>query len=196
MAEGYGEQFVFLAAPKGYGKSHLLQGVCHHASFHQVPAVYIPLADHAMFSPKILEGLESLSLICLDDIDAIAGNPAWEEALFHLYNKVRDKHKRLLVAAEQLPTSLPFGLADLKSRLTWGISFQLHELGDDDKLIALQIHSKARGLELEESVGRFLLKRCPRDLDRLFSTLAQLDHASLAEQRRLTIPFVKQVLSL
>ena len=137
-----------------------------------------------------------MQIICLDDIDAVAGLSVWEEALFHLYNRVRDQHARLIVAAKQPSASSSIVLPDLKTRLSWGVSFGLKEMEDEDKLIALQLHAKARGLVLDEAVGRFLLKRCPRDIKQLFETLEQLDHASLAEQRRLTIPFAKQVLKL
>lgn len=196
MAHGVGEQFIYLVGNGGFGKSHLLQAVCHRAPEHHVSVLYLPLQEHLWLSAKVLDGLEQLALICIDDIDAIAGQPEWEEALFHLYNRVRDQHGRMIVAAKHPALQTPIVLPDLKTRLSWGLNYTLTEMEDEEKLQALQLHAKARGLDLDEAVGRFLLKRCPRDLKALFTTLEQLDQASLAEQRRLTIPFVKQVLQL
>jgi DnaA family protein len=87
------------------------------------------------------------------------------------------------------------GLPDLVSRLGWGPVFQLSALTDIEKRGALQLRAHRRGLEMGDEVADYLLKRCPRDMDSLFNLLNRLDHASLAAQRRLTIPFVRQLLA-
>jgi DnaA family protein len=91
---------------------------------------------------------------------------------------------------------VPIILPDLKSRLTSGATYQVHRLSDEQKINALQLRASKRGLQLTKTVGQFLLTRCSRDMPLLFSTLQKLDKASLAEKRRLTIPFVKKVLAL
>ncbi len=101
-----------------------------------------------------------------------------------------------MVSANRPPAQLNLDLADLKSRLTTGLILQLHDLNDNDKIAALQIHARQHGLDLSVDVGHFLLKRYSRALPALLSLLEQLDLASLAAQRRLTIPFVKEVLKL
>jgi DnaA family protein len=85
-------------------------------------------------------------------------------------------------------------LPDLTSRLGWGPVFQLATLSDRDKRAALQMRARRRGLELGNEVAEYLLRRYPRDMDSLFSLLNQLDRASLVAQRRLTIPFVRELL--
>ena len=156
--------------------------------------MYLPLQELLTLAPELLEGLEQQALIAIDDVQAIAGMPQWEEALFHLYNRVRDCGHRLVVSATVAPAGLTLTLPDLTSRLGWGPVFQLAALSDTDKRAALQMRARRRGLELGNEVPEYLLRRCPRDMDSLFSLLNQLDRASLVAQRRLTIPFVRELL--
>jgi len=144
----------------------------------------------------LLDNVEFCDLVCLDDIQAVLGQAHWEEALFHAFNRMRDAGKQLLIAADASPRKLPIKLADLQSRLSLALVFQLHELSDDDKLRALQLRASRRGLQLPDDVGRFLLARSVRSMTVLFDTLEQLDTASLQAQRKLTIPFLKEALGL
>jgi DnaA family protein len=196
VATGVGERFVYLWGRPGSGRSHLLQAACHAAGERGEAAVYLPLAISAELAPQVLEGMEALSLVCLDDLDCVAGRVPWERAAFHLYNRLRDGGARLLVAASAPPAALLLTLPDLRSRLASGLVFRLHDLGDADKLAALRLRARGRGLELSEEVAQFLLRRHPRDLIELLDALVRLDEASMVDQRRLTIPFVKAVLGL
>ncbi len=197
ISKGQGEQFIYLWGRDGVGRTHLLQGACNDAARLGMGAVYLPLSDLAKQSPSALvDGLERLGLVCLDDIDAICGKPEWEEALFYLFNRLRTANHRLIVAANCPPTSLPLKLADLQSRLAWGVTYQIQPLDDDQLLAALQLRAKQRGLELSNEVGAFLIRRASRAMPHLYELLEKLDKASLAAQRRLTIPFIKSVLSL
>jgi len=195
MAQGQGENFLFLWGKEGVGKTHLLQGACHWAGQHYQTAFYLPLSDPSR-SPSMLEGLERVSLVCIDDVHLIAQKTAWEEALFHLFNRLRAHNRRLIVTATSSPKYLPLGLADLQSRLSWGLTYQLHPLNDEQLLAALQLRAKARGLVLSDDVGGFLIRRCVRSMPDLYDILDKLDKASLAAQRRLTIPFIKTILAL
>jgi DnaA family protein len=198
LASGIGENFVYIWGGTGVGKSHLLEAACHEAFEKGLSAVYIPLHNIALLSASMLEGLEKIPLVCIDDIHCVSGKADWEEALFHLYNRIREQKDqcRLMVSAETSPLHILLKLADLKSRLAFGITYQLHLMDDDQKLEALRLRAHCRGLELSKTVAQFILSRCPRNMTELFATLEKLDQASLAEQRRLTIPFVKQVLKI
>lgn len=194
LAQGQGEFFVYLWGRKGVGRSHLLQGACHYANHCHRTAFYLDLANPIRLSS--LEGLEQLNLICIDGIEIIAGNREWEEGLFYLFNRIRAAGHQLLVASRYPPNALPLKLLDLQSRLTWGVTYQLQPLDDEALLGALQLRAKKRGLELSNEVGNFLIRRCVRKMSDLYSLLDKLDKASLAAQRRLTIPFIKSVLLL
>ena len=191
-----GEQLLFLWGRPGIGCSYLLQAACHYSENAGFSVRYLPLRDLMGYPPSSLfDSLAHLDLVCLDDLQVVVGNPEWEQALFHFFNGMRDSGKRLLVAANCGPHELPVQLPDLQSRLAWGLTFQLSPMSDEEKQAALQLRARNRGLELSDEVAQFILLRAPRHLDKLFRLLERLDEESLAEQRRLTIPFVKQVLN-
>lgn len=188
---GTGERFLFLAGPAGSGRTHLLAGACNLGAAHRLRCAYLPLGDPAGLAPDILEGLDGLDLVCLDDVDGVAGRHDWEEGLFALFNGLRDGHGALIVAAAQGPASLPLTLPDLRSRLSWGLTLTVRPLRDAQLCAALDAAAAARGLRLGDGVARFLVERCPRDLPSLLAVLDRLDEASLAAKRPLTLPFVR-----
>jgi DnaA-homolog protein len=191
-----GEPFVYLSGACASGKTHLLQSACQAVSKQGQSAMYLSLDQPRRVHAEALKGIEDVALICIDDIDQIAGDTVWEEALFHLFNAIRLKGHFLLVSARLRPKDLNLLLPDLQSRLSSGLCYVLEPLTDHQKEQALQFRALKRGLVLHETVARFLLNHCPRDMAQLFSRLDILDKASLKAQRRLTIPFVKEVLDL
>lgn len=191
---GWAESLIYLWGGAGVGRSHLLQAACLRFEQCGEQAVYLPLAELVEYGPTMLDNLEQCELVCLDDLDAVAGRSDWEEALFHLFNRLRDSGRRLLLAASSSPRELPVKLADLQSRLTLALVFQLQSLSDEDKLRALQLRASRRGLHLSDEVGRFILTRGERSMSALFELLERLDQASLQAQRKLTIPFLKETL--
>ncbi len=193
LVQGLTERHVYLHGEKGVGLTHLLRACCQVLNREGVATAYLPLAQ-ADFPPSILEGLESLALICLDDIDAIVANPGWEEALFHCYNRLLSSNSRLVVASRAPPMQHAWGLPDLASRLAASVVFQVKPLADQQKITALQLRANARGLGLSPEIGNYLLSHYSRDMHALFVALEKLDRASFIDQRRLTIPFVKKVL--
>lgn len=190
------DRLLYLWGTKGSGKSYLLQACCQAINSTQ-SAIYLPLTLLKEWGPQAIEGLEDQALVCLDDINAIAHDPAWEEALFHLYNKIKDGEKGLLIiSADQPPAKSPVKLADLRSRLGWGLVIQLNELSDEEKVNTLKLHASKRGFDLPESVGHFLINRCSRNMHDLHQLLNRLDDASLEAHRKITIPFVKNILNI
>ncbi|MEJ2686828.1 MAG: DnaA regulatory inactivator Hda [Gammaproteobacteria bacterium] len=193
-AAGDGEPSLYIWGPPGTGKSHLLQAVCRDAEHSGSRVAYLPLAELSAWPPDIIEGLEQMDLVCADDVEAIAGRRDWEEALFHLFNRLRGNGGRLVAAGARRPGEVGLALADLVSRLSWGPVYPLSGLDDENRLQALQLRARRFGLELPAETARYLLRRYPRDLAALFGLLDRLDREALAAQRRLTVPFVKAVL--
>lgn len=192
---GSSESVIYLWGEAGSGVSHLLQSACQSAEAAGRSFQYLPLADLLALDPAvILDDLEQLELVCIDDLHLLEGQPRWQTSLFHLYNRVVDAGGQLLLGARKSPRGIGVELADLRSRLQWALVFQLKSLDDTDKLAALRRRGRLRGFDLPQDVARYILHRAPRDTRALFLYLEQLDRASLMAQRKITIPFVKQVL--
>lgn len=192
------EQFTLLFGGAGRGKTHLLCALCESFANAGKSSIYLPLAELANpLAASVLNGIEQYDLIALDDLDAVVAIPEWAEALFILINRLLDKRSGYLAcAAAKSQQRLPIALADLRSRLQLAVTFQLQELNDADKVKALQQHAQERGLELSIEVGDYMMQRLSRDMHQLMTVLEKLDEASMAQQRRLTLPFIKQILQV
>lgn len=189
-----GSHFVFPWGEPGSGRTHLLHAACREAAESGRRAALLPLQEAARWRPDVLEGWDAFDLVAIDDVQCVAGNAEWERALFTLYNGLRDAGASLIVTANRPPAGLDIDLPDLASRFAAMLVYQLHSLNDDGKLEALTRKARARGLDLAEDTGRYLLARVSRDMHYLAALLDRLDKASLAHQRRLTIPFVRDFL--
>lgn len=193
-APSSGLPVVVVVGASDTGKSHLLQAACHQAEAEGRASVCISIAELEPFGPDALAGLESQELICLDDLDRVAGQERWEEAVFHLYNRVQDRASLLVVSLSEVPARSGFVLPDLVSRLSHGLTLQLGIYRDDDRQTILKARAEQRGLVVTDEVAGFIMRRAPRRLGDLLAMLDTLDENSLQAQRRLTIPFVKTVM--
>ncbi|WP_019563473.1 DnaA regulatory inactivator Hda [Thioalkalivibrio sp. ALMg13-2] len=196
IGTGMTEPQILLHGPAGLGKTHLLQAACHQGHERGEPVAYLPLAELVTAPPlAVLDGLERARLVALDDLDAVVGQGDWDEALFGLLNRLRDGGCRVLLAAAHAPDGLGSRLPDLTSRLAWGPVFRIQAPEEEDLKRILAQRAVLRGLELPEAVAEYLLRHYRRDLVALLELLDRLDLAALAEQRRLTIPFVRDQLA-
>lgn len=186
---------LFLWGDAGLGKTHLLQACCQYALERHKSAFYLHFGADRLPDPAILDGMEHLDLICLDNIEHVAGQVHWEKRLFDFYNRHRDNHHQLLISSALSPARLGFHLPDLKTRMNWGLSLKLQPLDDDQLINALKHKALSMGFEISEQVGGFLLTRYARDLPALWRLLEKIDHATLAAQRKPTIPFLKQIIA-
>lgn len=191
LAAEPGDGGCWIWGPGATGKTHLLQAVCDRLGD---DAIYLPLKLLAGSGPAVLDGLASRRCICLDDVDAVAGQPPWEEALFGLLNELADRRGIAVASARGAPRESGVVLPDLKSRLSRLPAFHLRPLAETERVAALQLRARHRGLELPEETARYMLRRSRRDMASLYAALDRLDTESLKAQRRLTIPFVGEVL--
>ncbi len=178
------------------GKSHLLHASSTYAAQLGKSSVCLSCAELKELPVAVLDGLEQIDVICLDDIHLLAGDKRWQQAIFDLYNRVLEQNNYLLISGNESAQKLGISLPDLVSRLTWGLTEQVKPVDDDEKINAIQHRATQRGLFLSDEVVKFLLNRLSRDMGSLIQSLDVLDKASIQEQRKITIPFIKEVLSL
>jgi len=181
---------LWLWGGPGCGKTHLLQAVCAAA---EGPAAYFPLSDRSL-PPAALRGLATCRAICLDDTHAVAGDLGWERRLFGLFNEAGEAGSRLVFAARRPPRQLEWRLDDWRSRAAACVVYHVRELDEAGRAEALELRAAQRGIALPSETLEYLMRRVPRDLPSLLKLLDELDEASLAAQRRLTIPFIRAAL--
>lgn len=186
------QQVHWLWGAAGTGRSHLLQAAVALAAGR---CAWLPLGDAAGLTPAMLEGMGDLDLLCVDDIDAVAGDGEWERQLFRMFEELKANSGRLLVSASTSPAEAGFALRDLASRLASGPVWRLQPLDDESLREALQLRSAWRGLELSDDAANYLLRRMTRSTAALFDWLDVADQAALEAQRKLTVPFLRTILA-
>ncbi len=189
-----GGEYCYLWGGGSPGLTHLLQATCHLASARGRAAMYVDLNVKEDLSPALFDGIETLDIICLDGLDAIAGLKDWEANLFTAFNRIKESTASLVVAAKLTPANLPIALPDLKSRLQSGLTLKISPLDDAQKREALILRAEARGMSMSGAVADYIMLRADRGLPALIEVLDKLDESTLQQQRQLTVPLVKLTL--
>ena len=189
------EQQLFIWGDVGTGKTHLLQASSQEANKSGKTSFYFSLSLNTLPDPSMLDGLENYDLVCFDNIDQIAGDTHWEQAFFNFYNLHRDANNSLILSAPCPPKFIAIQLPDLKTRMNWGLTLKLKPLADEQQLNALIYKANDLGFEIPVNVGRFLITRYARDLPSIWKLLDKIEQATLVAKRKLTIPFLKQIMA-
>ena len=195
LAAGRGGDWLYLAGAPASGKTHLALAACVAAEAAGRRGAYLPLPAAAGRMREALDALQDNDFIALDGLDAIAGRRDDEVALFAFHNRARDAGTAVLYAARAAPDALPLSLPDLHSRLSQCTRIVLAPLDDAGRREVLRLRARRRGLSIDEAAIDWLLRRVDRDLSSLAALLDRLDRVSLAEQRRITVPFLRRVLA-
>ncbi len=200
LISGNAPLLLYLWGGEGAGKSHLLHATCSGLEQQGERVLYLPLQSFAQYPPEaaaiLLEGSKGCRLIVVEDLEQVVGNRDWEEQLFHLFNQARDRQQSLLVSAPQPLAELGVVLPDLRSRLGEAVIEYLPPLSGEEKWAVVQQRATERGMKIGDEVVHFLINRTPRDFHTLFELLDRLDQQTLAQQRKITIPFVKELLGI
>ena len=175
------ERFIYLWGEPGSGRTHLLRGLAQAADARK--ALYFSGAADASAAED--------QVIAMDDVQNLAAGD--QIKLFDLYNRVRATGGALVASGDAAPAQLALR-ADLRSRLAWGLAFQLHPLSDAEKAAALRAHARGRALDLGEDVIAYLLQHARRDMANLIGILDALDRYSLEKKRPVTLPLVRDAL--
>ena len=189
-----GEPFIYIWSSETVGKTHLLQAISQDLSEKKYQVCYIPMLEFVNYLVEALEGLEEFDFICVDDIQILKGNEKWQQAIFHLFNRLMSSGSRLVITGDKPPSELKLNLADLKTRLASGLMYPFKDLSDDEKKAVFKHRAQLRGFDLPEDGADYIFNRIPRNMSTLISFLDRLDKSSLVAKRKLTIPFIKNVL--
>ncbi|MGB1108826.1 MAG: DnaA regulatory inactivator Hda [Gammaproteobacteria bacterium] len=186
----------FLWGEPGVGKTHLLQAFCQQLRDRGEPVIYLPMSEWVDQPPAALDGLSGPWTVVIDDVQRVAGQRDWEEALFHAYNRVLGGGGGWLASAEQAPAALNIDLPDLRSRLASGVILRLRALDEEGLRQALKERADHLGMVLPDNVIEFLMRRINRRMSAVVDALDRIDRFSIAEQARPTLPLVKRALEL
>jgi DnaA family protein len=178
----------------GSGKSHVLQALCQLATENQLSSLYLPIDAFRLYQVEATLGMENLNLLCIDDVDLIKGDQIWQQAIFDLINRVLEQNNKIIFTSSLPPAECGFELADLVSRLQWGQTWCLKPLDDQQQIDMMIFRAKCKGIGLGEDVAQFIHHRLSRQPKVIMECLESLDKSSLEAKRKLTIPFVKDVM--
>jgi DnaA family protein len=175
---GGGERFITLWGGIGSGRTHLARAVAAAGASRAMGAETAP----AEFDPAV-------RVYVADDVDRYDG--ARQQQLFILQNEVRAAGATLVATCSAPPAQLALR-DDVRTRLGWGLVYQLHALTDAEKEGALRAHADSRGIALAPEVLAYLLTHLPRDMRTQVAALDALDALALAAKRPITLPLIRE----
>lgn len=194
---GYGNKFLLVCGENEAGKTHLLQATALKCQEYGLSSLYLPLKELQAFSSHYLDGLENLNVICIDDLQSVIGNSDWEEAILEFFTHLEKNNRRAIFSIDKNLHDLNITNSKLQRFFLSNTTLlELIPMTRQQKIQALSLRAGHRGMKINERVAKFLLKSCSMDLSNLFSFLDKLDQVSLVEQKKLTLPFVKEVLKM
>ena len=185
---------LLIYGAKDSGKTYLLQALCNQFNNQGKSSFFLPMRQAIELSVDILDSLENIELVCIDGLESLVGNKAWEIGLFNLINRSFNSNNRLIFTSANNIDGMNFELKDLDSRLRKIQSHELHSLVDDDILYALKHIANLRSIELGFKEAQYLLTYANRNISDLVQILESLDQLSMEMKRRITIPLIKEVI--
>lgn len=172
------ERMVYLWGASGSGKSYLLKAWANACTARGIAVA--------------VGGEAAAPAVVVDEVERLDGER--QRAAFATFNRVREAGGLWLAAGNAAPAELPL-MPELKTRLGWGLVFQLQALDDAEKRAALAHHAETLGFQLEPAVAEYLLTHTARDMQSLLGVLEALDCFSLEARRPITLPLLRQLLA-
>ena len=185
---------LFLYGIAGTGKSFLLQSLCNYYTDNKKTSLYIPLNEVKEYESNFMDSLEELDLICIDEVDSIAGDDNWEVAIFNLINNCLITKCRLIFCSRLNPSSINFNLKDLFSRIKRIDHVELFPVREHNLRDALKFITNLRSLEMGDSEIDYLMTHSTRSVTNILEIIEELDQLSLKLKRRITIPLIKELI--
>lgn len=197
---------LFLSGDAGLGKTHLLIALGNELAETRprIQVLYMDCRDFIEAThnigttslPRNLDPMLKTDYLLMDDIDEIAGHPQAQELLYHVYNTLRDQGGKLVFAGRHSPQQLPETESYLRSRFQWGMTVELKHIDDATTAQIIQKLGKDIGMVIPDTVIQYLLTRIARDFQSIQKAVTQINHESLSQKKKVTLPLVKTALNL
>jgi len=189
LIKGKATANIFVYGDKGFGKSHLLQGVIIEGLKQDQKSVYLDLNDD--ISPDIFELISDFQIIALDNVDQC--NQDNEKYIFDLINKLHSTNQMIVFSSRVKPEGLSV-FVDLKTRLSLASIYSLNRLDDDEIQHVIKRKMNNKSLKVDQRVIDYLIKNQTRDLKKIVEIIDKLDTFSLEKKRSITVPLIRQML--
>lgn len=194
LIDGSAESVIGLWGGPDSGKTHLINACAHFSRQQGVAFQLYEGSQLIQCDPEYFDILAGCDVLAVDNLDALCGRRFWEEKFCQLINRCKNGDLRLIFTLADKPQFLQCLLADFQSRLSWGLLLQLSAYGDSDIERIVRQRAKLLGFDLSKDVMTYLLTHYSRRLSTQIENLRLLDDASLSEQKKITIPLIKQTL--
>ena len=188
-----GDDLVIYGLSK-VGKSFLLQSLCNYFSKSNKSSLYLPLKELNNYKTGLLDDLEKLDLVCIDDLQLIAGDNNWETAIFNLINNCLISNCRIVFCSNINPSLISFELDDLFSRIQKINRMEVHPVKSDNLIEAVRFFADLRSINIGDKEVTYLINHSKRNMGDLVTHINQLDKLSMQLKRKITIPLIKKVI--
>ena len=188
-----GEEDLVIYGSSKVGKSFLLQSLCNYFSQANKSSLYIPLKELNTHETELLDNLEKLNLVCIDDLEIIAGNNKWETAIFNLINECLLSSCRIVFCSNINPSMISFELDDLFSRIQKINKMEVYPVKSDNLTEAVRFFADLRSINIGDKEIAYLINHTKRSMGDLVTHINQLDKLSMQLKRKITIPLIKKV---
>lgn len=189
-----GKGLTLVCGSRSAGKTRFMKALLKEAGLRNL-ATYSLEADDA-HDHSYFEEAGGCNLVCLDNLKKVCGKPDWELSLFHLINFMEDTKKKLVFGTSVPPDKLEVNMADLGSRLRAADRVYLGPFNDEARIDFMLRLAKLRGFEIPFDVGRFILARSKRDMKEIEAVVEKLETETMKQHRKVSIPFVKEILKI
>ena len=188
---------LIINGAEGSGKSFLMQAICNELSSSGKQFAFIPMNKAINMGVEIFQNLASLDAVCIDDLQLILSREEWETALFNLINECQQSNCSLILSfgGNQSLEDIT-QLSDLLSRIKRMEFMKLQAVQDEFLNQALGFVSQQLDINLEKAELEFLLKHQTREFSILVDNLISLDKQAASLKRKITIPLIKETLSI
>lgn len=199
-------QSLYLSGGPGMGKTHLLMAAGNHLAETGSPERPLYIHCHDLTGaldrgdaaiPGRLDSPDARAdFLLLDDIDAVTGHSAAQEALYRIYNQTLETGGKMIFAGRTTADRLKETESFLTSRFKWGMTAEIQPMNDEATAQLFHKLAGDQGLEIPDKIIQYLLTRIGRDFSSVKDAVTRINEESLRQKHKVTLPLIKTALDL